>query len=64
MSDNPWQESSFCQSGNSCVGVRRDGGALHMRESEYPEEAITTTPERMRAFIVGVKAGEYDHLVQ
>lgn len=63
MSDNLWQESSFCQSGNSCIGVRKVGKAIQLRESDQPDELITTTPEKLRDFILGVKAGEYDHLI-
>ncbi|MFF3751317.1 DUF397 domain-containing protein [Streptomyces sp. NPDC002018] len=63
MSDRTWQESSYCQAGNSCVGVRRDGGAILIRESEQPDEIIATTPEKLAAFILGVKAGEFDHFV-
>lgn len=63
MSDSKWQESSYCQAGNSCVGIRRDGDAVQIRESEYPEGIITTTPEKLAAFILGVKAGEFDHFI-
>ncbi|MEU5403194.1 DUF397 domain-containing protein [Streptomyces sp. NPDC005963] len=63
MSENHWQQSSFCQAGNSCVGVMRDGDAILLRESEYPESIVTTTQEKMRDFILGVKNGDFDHLV-
>ncbi|MCM2393972.1 DUF397 domain-containing protein [Streptomyces albipurpureus] len=63
MTDDFWQESSFCQAGNSCIGVLRDGEIIRLRESEQPNETITTTPEKMRAFIRGVKNGDFDHLL-
>lgn len=63
MPHNDWQISSYCQAGNSCVGVRRTGDLVQMRESDYPDEVITTTPEKLRDFILGVKNGEFDHLI-
>jgi hypothetical protein len=63
MAEGFWQESSFCQAGNSCVGILREGGTVKLRESEQPGEIITTTPEKLRDFILGVKNGEFDHLV-
>ncbi|MFE2041554.1 DUF397 domain-containing protein [Streptomyces sp. NPDC059477] len=34
-----------------------------MRESDSPEVIVTTTPAKLAAFLAGVKAGEFDHLV-
>ncbi|MGC5365120.1 DUF397 domain-containing protein [Streptomyces sp. DT24] len=62
MPENLWQESSFCQAGNSCVGVRRDGDRIGMRESEQPDETISTTPETLKAFLLGIKNNEFVRL--
>ncbi|MFI6703805.1 DUF397 domain-containing protein [Streptomyces sp. NPDC050509] len=63
MSDITWQISSHCQAGNSCIGVRRSGDTIHVRESEQPSETVITAPEKFRALILGVKAGTFDHLI-
>ncbi|MET9295767.1 DUF397 domain-containing protein [Streptomyces sp. NPDC003077] len=62
MSQNHWQISSACQVGNSCVGVRRDGDKLQMRESDQPTEVVTLAPGALKALVIGVKDGRFDHL--
>ncbi|RSO08193.1 DUF397 domain-containing protein [Streptomyces sp. WAC 06783] len=61
MSQKDWQISTHCQAGNSCVGVRRSGEAVAMRESIHPSEVMVTTPESLRAFIASVKGGALSH---
>ncbi|WUT37153.1 DUF397 domain-containing protein [Streptomyces sp. NBC_00690] len=64
MQDIDWQQSSFCGGGgNNCVQVSRQSTTVRIRESEHPESIVTTTPEKMRDFILGVKNGEFDHLI-
>ncbi|MFF8814177.1 DUF397 domain-containing protein [Streptomyces pactum] len=63
MPNDEWQISSYCQAGNSCVGLRRAGDRVQLRESDQPGEIITTTPEKLRDFIRGVKSGEFDHVI-
>ncbi|MGK5447547.1 DUF397 domain-containing protein [Streptomyces radiopugnans] len=63
MSESKWQKSSFCGGGgNNCVELRSDAGAIRLRESERPGQAIATTPAALRALILSAKAGEFDHL--
>ncbi|MFE1783086.1 DUF397 domain-containing protein [Streptomyces sp. NPDC059506] len=63
MSRLDWQKSSFSgDAGQNCLEVAAADGRIHLRESEDPEVVVTTTPEKLRAFIRGVKAGEFDHL--
>ncbi|QUH02531.1 DUF397 domain-containing protein [Saccharopolyspora erythraea] len=38
------------------------GGAIHLVESEDTTTIITTDRAKLRAFIDGAKAGEFDHL--
>ncbi|MFF4699710.1 DUF397 domain-containing protein [Streptomyces chattanoogensis] len=38
-----------------------DGGAVHLRTSTDPESIVTTTRAKWDAFVLGVKAGEFDH---
>ncbi|MFT2016095.1 DUF397 domain-containing protein [Streptomyces sp. 796.1] len=66
MSENAWQRSSFCGGGgNNCIEtlLQPQDGIILMRESQVPEATIAATPEQLAAFIQGVKAGEYDHLI-
>ncbi|MFI1890666.1 DUF397 domain-containing protein [Streptomyces jumonjinensis] len=59
-----WQKSSFSGSDESqnCVEMAGVDGVIKLRESEDPDRVITIPVERLRAFILGVKAGEFDHL--
>ncbi|WP_329386861.1 DUF397 domain-containing protein [Streptomyces sp. NBC_01716] len=62
MSALQWQKSSFSANANSCVHIAAaDDGSIKLHESDDPDVIVTTTPEKLRAFILGVKAGEFDH---
>ncbi|MEV0261009.1 DUF397 domain-containing protein [Streptomyces sp. NPDC050617] len=63
MPGNDWQKSSYCQAGNSCVGIRRNGGMVQIRESSQPDTSITTTPAKLRGLILSVKANRFTHLI-
>jgi hypothetical protein len=58
-----WQKSSFSGGGDGteCIEIAAVTGAIQLREGDDPDRAITTSPEKLRAFILGVKAGEFDH---
>ncbi len=58
-----WQKSSFSGGGDGaeCIEVAAAEGAIILRESDNPDNVISTSPEKLRAFILGVKAGEFDH---
>ncbi|WP_424212456.1 DUF397 domain-containing protein [Streptomyces sp. BI20] len=62
-SEPKWQKSSYSTDTNACVEVAAHDGNIVMRESDDPEFVVTTTPAKLRAFILGIKAGEFDHLV-
>ena len=58
-----WRKSSRCAS-SSCVEVAWDAGMVLLRDSKDAEGPILScTTEEWRAFIAGVKAGEFDDLV-
>ncbi len=59
-----WQKSSFSGNGDGteCLELATVDGLIRIRESEDPDVVVTTTPAKLRAFILGVKAGEFDHL--
>ncbi|MFG2173751.1 DUF397 domain-containing protein [Streptomyces niveus] len=58
-----WQKSSFSTGNTNCVELATSGDSILLRESDSPHEIVATSPEKLRAFILGVKAGEFDHLV-
>ncbi|MCX4754448.1 DUF397 domain-containing protein [Kitasatospora purpeofusca] len=55
-----WQKSSYSGDAADCVEIAADGGLIHIRESDDPAIAITTTKARLAAWIQGAKAGEFD----
>lgn len=56
-----WQTASFCE-GGACVGVAREGEQVLVANTSIPEapEASFTRNE-WKAFVAGVKNGEFDH---
>lgn len=56
-----WQKSSKSNPSGNSVEVAGDSESVLIRESDQPNQWIKTTPEKLRAFIDGVKAGEFDH---
>ncbi|MFC0600654.1 DUF397 domain-containing protein [Streptomyces palmae] len=60
-----WRKSSFSGGGGeNCVEVAQgQDGSVALRESDEPGTVITTTRGKLAAFILGVKAGEFDHFV-
>ncbi|MEV7778830.1 DUF397 domain-containing protein [Kitasatospora sp. NPDC088351] len=66
MSHLPWQKSSFsnAEGGSTCLELATGAGdARHLRESDDPDVVITTSTAKLRAFVLGAKAGEFDHLL-
>ncbi|MFJ4320989.1 DUF397 domain-containing protein [Streptomyces lavendulae] len=60
-----WQKSSFSgpDDNQSCIELTLVAGAIKLRESDQPEVVVTTSTAKLHAFILGVKAGEFDHLI-
>jgi hypothetical protein len=55
--------SSFCGGGgNNCVELAATADRISIRESTEPHIVLTTSRERLGAFIQGLKAGEFDTL--
>ncbi|WP_455352648.1 DUF397 domain-containing protein [Streptomyces sp. SYSU K217416] len=54
-----WQKSSYSGggSGEDCVELGASRAGVHLRESEAPGTALTTTPRAVRALIAAIKAG-------
>ncbi|PJE96722.1 DUF397 domain-containing protein [Streptomyces carminius] len=60
-----WQKSSYSGTAANCIYIAAgDRRTVRMRESDDPSTVLTTTPEKLAAFIRGVKAGEFDHLTE
>ncbi|MFE2943166.1 DUF397 domain-containing protein [Streptomyces sp. NPDC059255] len=56
-----WQKSSYSPEANGCVHLAAaEDGTVKLVESDDPDVILTTTPEKLHAFILGVKAGEFD----
>lgn len=58
--DFSWQTSSFCDSG-ACVGVACQDEQVLVRNTSVPEAPVARfTRQEWKAFIAGVKTGEFD----
>ncbi|TSB26675.1 DUF397 domain-containing protein [Streptomyces sp. NBC_01525] len=62
-SETKWQKSSFSGEGEQCLETAIADGEILLRESDDPTVIVKTTPEKLAAFILGVKNGEFDHFV-
>ncbi len=57
-----WRKSSFSAEadGNACLELASYGGVVLIRESDEPGSVIEAAPAQLRAFLAGMKAGEFD----
>lgn len=60
-----WQKSSFSDGGDEgqCIELASVAGGILIRESDVPDAVVSTSRDKLRAFVLGVKAGEFDHLM-
>jgi hypothetical protein len=60
-----WQKSRHSNSQGSCVEFAKlPGGNVAMRNSRHPDGPVLVyTPAEIEALLLGVKDGEFDHLV-
>lgn len=60
-----WQKSRHSNSQGSCVEFAKlPDGDVAMRNSRHPEgPALVYTPAEIEALLLGVKDGEFDHLI-
>lgn len=57
MHTTPWQRSSYCGEGESCVHVTATADAVHVTESNDPSGSIlTVTPATFGALLTALKA--------
>jgi hypothetical protein len=59
-----WQKSSFSNPNGNSIEVRERAGLIELRESDRPHTFVQTSREKISAFFAGVKAGEFDHLIE
>nr|WSZ97581.1 DUF397 domain-containing protein [Streptomyces sp. NBC_00857] len=59
-----WQKSRHSNSQGSCVEFAKlPGGEVAVRNSRHPDgPALVYTPAEIESMLIGVKAGEFDHL--
>ncbi|MCA6090928.1 DUF397 domain-containing protein [Streptomyces sp. SCA3-4] len=60
-----WQKSSFSGGDNNqaCVEIAHASHLIAIRESDTPDDVITTTAGHLRMLISGVKSGRLDDLI-
>jgi Domain of unknown function (DUF397) len=57
-----WRISRLCESG-ACVGVARQGEFVVIGNTSNPEAPVSRfTSQEWRAFVAGVKLGDFDDL--
>ncbi|WP_030680860.1 DUF397 domain-containing protein [Streptomyces rimosus] len=62
--EQQWQKSSFSGAGGeNCVEIARRGEEVFIRESDNPNAIAIANRGKFAAFITGVKAGNFDHLL-
>jgi hypothetical protein len=63
--DIQWRKSSYSTDaeGSNCIELAVLDGDILIRESDEPGVIVKTTPTKLRAFLVGAKAGEFDDLL-
>lgn len=61
ISDARWQKSTFSMGAGDCVEAARLPAGVALRDSkDQAGPVLRFTPSEWRAFVAGVKAGEFD----
>ncbi|MFK8848278.1 DUF397 domain-containing protein [Streptomyces sp. Ac-502] len=59
-----WQKATDDESAPEYIEVAfGDDDHVHLRTNTEPDNIVTTTRVKWDAFVLGVKAGEFDHFV-
>ncbi|MFB7909903.1 DUF397 domain-containing protein [Kitasatospora sp. NPDC056076] len=64
IADARWIKAAASNGVGQCVEVATlPGGDIAMRNSRHKDgPALVFTPDEVRTFIIGAKAGEFDHM--
>ncbi|MFB7616198.1 DUF397 domain-containing protein [Kitasatospora sp. NPDC056181] len=60
---NDWQKPSPTGESDESLEVRTVDGMVEIRDPGTGGIIVRTTPRKWEAFLLGVKAGEFDHFV-
>ncbi|WP_085066436.1 DUF397 domain-containing protein [Catenuloplanes japonicus] len=60
MHNISWFKSSRCIADLHCVEVMRDADSIFVRDSKYPDFAITFHKGQWTSFTLAVKSGRFD----
>ena len=60
--DPQWRKSSYSAEANCVEVAELDDGAIAVRNSDAQGSVVSVSREDFRAFVLGVKAGEFDDL--
>ena len=54
-----WQKSTYSEEGSSCIYIAPSPTPtkIHLRESDTPQQILTTARPQFRALIAAIKAG-------
>ncbi|MFF3005042.1 DUF397 domain-containing protein [Kitasatospora sp. NPDC057940] len=58
-----WQQPSFSSDQANCIEIASEGDLVYLRESDNPTHIVTTTRTKLNAWLLGAKAGEFDHFI-
>ncbi|QNP71063.1 DUF397 domain-containing protein [Streptomyces roseirectus] len=58
-----WRKASASADTGACIEIAEEDGHILLRESDDPDVVVQTTRHKLRAFLEGVKAGEFDDFV-
>ena len=61
MLSSEWRKSTYSSSNSNCVEVRASADGVDVRDSKDREgPKLGFTPDEWRAFVRGIKQGEFD----
>ncbi|MEU7045819.1 DUF397 domain-containing protein [Streptomyces varsoviensis] len=64
MTELNWQQATDGTEKEFLEVAFGDDGNVYLRENLKPDEIVITTRAKWDAFVLGVKAGEFDHFVE
>ena len=61
--DLTWIKATASMGAGACVELADAGGSIRLRNSRHPDLEISYTKAEIIAFFAGVRAGEFDYLI-